>query len=350
MLTTFFLLFVLQAGADAPPKNAPAQRCVPGLSGIACAADNPMNGSNQPPCHVNVDGHLLYPAYATPIPHTSVDILIVTPYGIGTIERFTDAWNQFHVSLPGPSPLFEYWVSINAEGMGMLRQKFFVPRECLPGPGISLDVLLHPAVKQSDGSEDTVAVESLARKVPDKIIQTFDKSMDKKSITTLQQVVNTAPDYYEANLELGLEYKKTDQKEDAIRTLTHALEVNSGSMLARSALAQYSFEAGDFERTAELLDAAARLGSTSPDDYYMLGTSYYKLNRLDLAEAYLYRALSINPTIGKAYLQLYNVYMRAKVPEKALQAVDTYLEKYPEAKDRDYVRSMADKLRKTLKP
>ena len=350
MLTTFLLLLALQ-DASAPPRDAPAPPCPPGLSGLACAADNPMGRSSGPSCSVNVTGHLLYPAYATSIPHTSVDITVIPPTGPPyTMDMiFTDAWNQFRVSL-WPSPLFEYWVSVNAEGMGTLRQKLFVPRECKPDPGISLDILLHPAVKPSDGSEDTVAVESLARKVPDKVLQTFDKSMDKKSITTLQEVLNTAPDYYEANLELGLEYKKTDRQEDAIRTLTHALEINSGSMLARSALGQYSFEADDFQGAINLLSEAVRLGSMSPDDYYMLGTSYYKLGQLDLAEAYLARALSINPTIGKAYLQLYNVYMRAKLPERALQAVDTYLEKYPKTGDHDYVQSMADKLRKTLKP
>ena len=121
-------------------------------------------------------------------------------------------------------------------------------------------------------------------------------------------------------------------------------------MIARSALGQYSFEANDFQKAVDLLDGAARLGSTSPDVYYMLGSSYYKLGQLDLAEANLLRALAIAPSIGKAYLQLYNVYIRGKAPDKTLKAVETYLEKYPDAGDRDYVQSMADKLRKSLKP
>jgi tetratricopeptide (TPR) repeat protein len=121
-------------------------------------------------------------------------------------------------------------------------------------------------------------------------------------------------------------------------------------MLARSELGQYRFEDGQFQEAANLLSEAVRLGSLSPDVYYMLGTSYYKLGQLDLAEASLRRALAINPTIGKAYLQLYNVYMRGKAPDKALKVVDTYLAKYPAASDRAYVQSMADKLRKALKP
>lgn len=301
-----------------------------------------------PPCPpVDIAGHLLYPPYATPIPHTSVDITVITINGIGTIERFTDAWNQFHLKLAPTSPEVEYWVTIRAEGMEPVRQKLFVPRECGPGPGIDLNVLLHSAIKPSETTEDTVAIENLKRKIPQKVVHTFEQ--DTKAVSALQDVIKTAPDYYDANLALGLEYKKQNKPEDSRRTLAHALEVNPGSMLARAALGEYAFEANDFQNAQALLSEAVRLGNISPDVYYMLGTSYYKLNRLDLAEACLLRALSIS-SIGKAYLQLYNVYMKSKMPDKALKSADTYLEKYPDAEDRVYVRSMADKLRKALKP
>jgi len=348
MLPTFLLLFALQGDASAPPRNAPAAPCPAGLSGLACAPDIPMTADGLPPCSVNVDGHLLYPAYATPIPHTSVRIVAFPPLSPPTtIDLYTDAWNQFHVSLAS-SPAVEYWVEIHAEGMGSLRQKLFVPRECKPDPGIGLDILLHPAVKPSEGSEDTVAIESLARKIPGNTVQTFEKSNGKPA--PLAEILKTVPDYYDANLALGLEYKKANQNEDAIRTLTHALEINSGSMLARSALGQYSYEAGDFAKAAELLSEAVRLGSNSSGVYYMLGASYVQLGQLDLAEASLLRALAFTPTVLKAHMQLYNVYMQRHQPDKALKEAETYLKEYPAASDREYVQSIADKLRKALKP
>jgi tetratricopeptide (TPR) repeat protein len=358
MLTTALLLLALQADASAPPKDAPPEKCAAGLSGLACEAVAPATTGG--PCGIDVAGRLVYPAYATPIPHTRVEIQVIPPPPAlpYTIDRYSDAWNQFRISLPGPSPVFEYWLTINAEGMELLRQKVFMPRECKPDPGIALDVLLHPAVKPSDEpSEDTIAVESLGHKVPDKMIQAFDQSMEKKAKAqpqemeaAFQQVVNAAPDYYDASLELGLEYKQANQPAEAVRTLTRALELNSGSMPARAALGEYAFDAGNFQTAADLLSQAARLGSISPDVYYMLGTSYYKLGQLAPAEACLRRALSIAPSIGKAYLQLYNVYMKAKMPEKALHSAQTYVQKYPDAGDRAYVQSMVDKLQKSVKP
>ncbi len=294
-----------------------------------------------------------------PFPYQGVDIIVFPPFDPPhTIELYTDAWNQFHVSLSHPSPVYEYWVEIHAEGMGSLRQKLFVPRECYPDPGIALDILLHPAVKPSEGyEEDTVAIESLARKIPDKITQAFEKSTEKPAKTAPQdvsaplvEILKTTPDYYDATLALGLEYKRAGRSEDSIRTLTHALEINSGSMLARSALGQYSYEANDFRKAVELLSEAVRLGSTSSSVYYMLGASYVQLGQLDLAEASLLRSLKFTPSVPKAHMQLYNVHMARHQPELALKEADTYLEEYPEAKDKAYVQSMTDKIRKTLKP
>jgi tetratricopeptide (TPR) repeat protein len=299
-------------------------------------------------CNVNVDGKLLYPSYGTPIPHTRVVFFPEgRPQSLG-IDAYSNADQEYHLRLRSG----HYYVTVVAEGMELVRQRVTVPNdECLPSPGIQFEILLHTEIKPSIAAEDTIAIESLARKTPASAVQTFEKSVSKKNgPTALQEIVKTAPDYYDANLALGLEYKEAGRREDSIRTFTHALEVNSGSMIARSALGQYAFETQDYRKAADLLSEAVRLGSASAAVYFTLGSSYYKLDQLDPAEASLLRALKLDPGYGNAYLQLYNVYMKAHQPGKALEAAETYLRKYPTAEDREYVRSMADKLRKAAKP
>ncbi len=321
-------------------------------------------------CRTNVSGRLVFPPYATLISHIKVEGIKVTPtyppcdpdptmHNSCSKYVFSNVDGAFDFGMVQSG--LTYAIVVQVDGMEEVRQYFYVPANpggsaCLPGPGIRVDVLLHPATKAAELAEDAVAIEDLARTIPSKDVVAFEESIDKKSKTSpqemlanLQEVLNNAPNYYDANLKLGLEYKKDGQKDAAARVLSHALEVNSGSMMARAALGEYSFEAGDFAKTAELLESATRLGNTSADIFYMLGTSYYKLNRLAPAEASLLRALDIAPSIGKTYLQLYNVYMKAKMPNKALEAVQAYLDKYPKAEDRAYVQSMADKLRQALK-
>ncbi len=124
----------------------------------------------------------------------------------------------------------------------------------------------------------------------------------------------------------------------------------AGTTTELATLGQSSFDAGDFQHAAEQLAEAVRLGSISPNVYFTLGSSYYKLGQTDLAEANLLQALTIDAGFKNAYLQLYNVYMLDQKPQKALEAAEAYLAKYSDGVDRDYVQSMVDKLRTKLKP
>ncbi len=128
------------------------------------------------------------------------------------------------------------------------------------------------------------------------------------------------------------------------------LEINPASMRARAALGQRAYETNKFREAADLLSEAVRLGNISADVYFMLGSSYLKLEETDSAEASLLRAIAISPGFGRAYLALHNVYLKNRQLDKALAQLDTYLEKFPKAEDRDQVRSAADKLRKVIHP
>ncbi len=249
-------------------------------------------------CPVNVEGRLVFPAYTTPFPvkvgasNTGAGCSGGDPNCQREVNSGPDGFFQFGYVNSGPHEL-----AFQPEGMEMVRQEFVVPTNhsaggCFPAPGIHLDVLLHPLAKPSALTEDAVGIENLARKTPDLTIKAFAKNMNneqktgpKEMAATLLEVLKTAPDYYDANLELGLEYKKQGLSEDSVRVLAHALDVNSGSMLARAALGQYSYEAGDFKKAVDLLSEAARLGSKSSGVYYMLGASYIQLGQMDPAEA-----------------------------------------------------------------
>ena len=56
----------------------------------------------------------------------------------------------------------------------------------------------------------------------------------KKAVADLQTALKIAPDYYEANLEMGLLDEKNHQYSEAEKFLNHAIEVNPSSMKART--------------------------------------------------------------------------------------------------------------------
>ena len=211
-------------------------------------------------------------------------------------------------------------------------------------------------------SEVAVSVDSLKVEIPKEAVAAYDRAMDsarrgelKKVVTDLEKAVKLAPDYYDALLELGLRYHKDGKNADAARVMKHALEVNPASMKARAVLGQQAFEADDFQKAADLLGQAVQLGNMTPNVFLMLGVANFKLERLEVAEFGLLRALDVAPGLGLANLALHNVHLsRYRVShdrkdlDKALVQLDTYLAKHPTADDFAKVQAAADKIRKAL--
>jgi tetratricopeptide (TPR) repeat protein len=331
------------------------------------SADNIFGGPRRGPirimvpgCTFHVNGELIFPAYI-PVPQlVDIELQPLNVYG-KWFKATSNVYNQFQFDNVPPD---DYYIVIRIQpGLDAVSQQLFLlPEDCgiqkiVVLPRVLVPMHISPAIKPSPIAEDAVSIEVLKREIPSQAVKAFDKTMDgepkaagQKTTASLDEILKIAPDYYEANLELGLAYRKESQNHESVQALQRALEINPGSMLARAALGQFDFEANDFKNAADLLSQATRLGNTSPDVYYMLGISHYKLNQLDLAEASLLRSLAITPTIGKSHLALYNVYMQLHQPGKALKEADSYLEQYPNAQDHEYVQSMADKLRKTLTP
>jgi tetratricopeptide (TPR) repeat protein len=311
-------------------------------------------------CAFTITGRVIFPAYAEPVHF--FDMELESLGGGFSIPAKSGPYESIFIEHVPTDQGFNFNLKIELPGYDVASQFIALnPLDCHSIEAVRtvyFDVQLHrsPALKPPPLQEDTVSIKTLMSKVPEKIVETFEKNAEQEAkagaaetATSMEHLLQEWPDYYDANLALGLEYQKTGRRDDSIRALNHALELNAGSMIARSTLGGYHFDAGDFETAAKLLDEAARLGSTSPWVYYMLGTSFYKMNRLALAETSLRRALAIAPEIGTPYLQLYNVYMKSKTPDKALKAAQTYLEKYPKAEDRAYVQSLVDKLSQSLK-
>lgn len=269
----------------------------------------------------------------------------------GTVVRATKSGPNGEFRFDGVK-LGSYYFIINTQGLDFVRQPLILDMQNFGSirPMIQLR-RLHG--KSLDEFEDVVSIANLVQSVPKDAIKAVEKALEEqrkndvvKMVAELERALKIAPNYYDANLHLGLHYKKAGQREQAVRLLLRAVEVNSASMKARAALGQLYFEGGEFQKAVDVLSEAARLGNTSPDLYFMLGTSHYKLGALVLAEESLNRTIVMSAgTMGETYLQLHNVYLKNKQLEKALLQLETYLLRFPDAPDRQDIQSRVEKLR-----
>ena len=250
--------------------------------------------------------------------------------------------------------LGRYYIVINAQGIAPVRQQLRLDGTNFGS--VRLEIPLH-GFTAAEGGEDVVDVEKLKQKIHKDAVKAFEKAEEarrkrdiKKFKSELEKALKIAPDFYEANLRLGLYHQGTGSREEALRLLSRALDVNSASIAARTALAEIHFETADFRKTIDALSEVSKLGTSSADVYFMIGTSHYKLGALDIAEENLLRSLTLSPeTMGQSHLQLHNVYLRRRDLPKALEQLDTYLQKFPNVQGRADIQSKADRIRKDVK-
>jgi tetratricopeptide (TPR) repeat protein len=353
-LTLMFLLAVQTAvtGPRAPSTNAMTGALTATCDVMAQGArEHFANG-------IDVIGKLVWPADVTP--HL-LDIELEDEDGNIIRSAKSESNEQFrftHVAVVNATTCAfkNYHIQINADGLDIVRQPLSLSTSNFSGAQLTVQLHRLPGL-HSRNSEAVVSINSLKQAPPKDALAAFDKAMEeqrkgdtRKSVLDFERALRIDPDFYEANLELGLQYGKDGRRDDAMRLLGRALELNPASMRARTALGRYAYESKDFEKTTDLLKVAVQLGETSGDVYFMLGMAYINIDEMDLAEASLLRSLAIAPGKVEIHLALHNIYIKWRQLDRALKELDIFLQEYPDAPEHDRIQAEADKLRKVLQP
>lgn len=285
---------------------------------------------------------------------TMVDVILESDEG-QALDRTTSSPNgEFRFKAV---KLGRYWLVIEGEKFENVRERLEVDVRTFGVVNVTL--VLHPrnGIRASGSGENVVSVDSLRRKAPKDAMKEYEKALDeqrkgdpKKVLDHLQKAIKIFPDFYDAHLQLGSHFQKAGNRPEAIKSFEKAVELDPASIKARNELGQLYLDSQEYEKAAGIEEEALKIGRVTADNFFILGTAYYKLNELDLAEENLQRALTLSPaSMGNAHLQLYNVYMRGRQPMKALEQLDTYLTSFPKASNRDSIQEQADKLRQSLR-
>jgi len=222
---------------------------------------------------------------------------------------------------------------------------------------VNVFIPLRPLVLSNrPADEETVSVDNLLRKLPKDAVNAYNKALEeerkgknKEALANFQKSVKIAPEFFQAQLRLGLHYQKNGATADAIKTLEKAIELNPATAAGRTTLGRLYYDAEEYEKAAEVLDAGVKLPGIPEAAHFFLGSAQYKLGEYDTAEQTLLRLIAIAPAYSASYLQLCNVYMKNRKPAKALEQLDAYLEKFPAATDRASIQDQATKIRELLK-
>lgn len=234
------------------------------------------------------------------------------------------------------------------------------------GRTMIVNIIMTATAEQARYSLDSsvVNVAELGRKYSKKEVGDFQKAQDSRQkgdnarvIELLEEVVRTAPDFYEAHNLLGMAYQSLSRFRDAEKEFNLARNLNAKStvpLVNLAALYLQEAEASEkegplvtnvmYDDSLHMLQAAVRLEPNNPTIFYLFGVGCYRHSSYRLAEVSLNQALNIDPHMGQARLALANVYIRQQKWKDALAQFDTYLSENPKAADRPQVESIRAKV------
>ncbi|PYS31444.1 MAG: hypothetical protein DMG11_01325 [Acidobacteria bacterium] len=186
------------------------------------------------------------------------------------------------------------------------------------------------------GGNQVVDIRQLTANIPKQAIKEYEKAVreikdhnTQRAIERLEKAIKLAPNFYNAHLGLGQEYRKTDRLDAAEHELTRAFELNPREGTPLIQLGEIYLEKDNFERAAEVLSQAIRVAPGSAIAHYALGRARYKLSQYAEAEQAFTRAALLDKDFEAPELMLLHVYVRQGKLSAALSRMDALLRRNP---------------------
>jgi len=228
------------------------------------------------------------------------------------------------------------------------------------GQTMMLDIHLRPK-----GSADA---EKMFAQFPKPAVDSYKKGMDaahngdsKKAVDFLKEAVAVAPTFDAALRDLGLQYLKLNQMNNAAETFEALLKLKPSDGVAHQTLGIALYNLGialvneqqldDAQKKLDGADAhlreAIKLNSPGPTAHYYLGLTLIKFRAYDEAQKELELAISNGgENLAPAHKFLGGLYMSAHRNKEAADELEKYLKLDPKAKDADKIKSSIEQLRK----
>jgi len=282
---------------------------------------------------------------------------------------YADSGGEFNFQKPGISSDQTMYVVVNLEGYKPYRERIFGSFGRSSFEGFVNIFLEREASASSNNGATIVDLKQLRAKIPGKAVDEYEKAMKEaskgnrsKAVDGLQRAIKLAPDFYEAQHTLGLQYLALEKYDDAETALLRARDlspkaaeplINLGTLYYvraenQSDAGRSEDAATMFQKAADLLEESVRRNPLSSAAQSKFGAALYKLGSYERAETVLTRALELDDNEPNARLMLINVYTRGARYNEALQQANLFIAKNPKAPQRASLEAIKQQIEKVL--
>ncbi|HKX29561.1 MAG TPA: tetratricopeptide repeat protein [Blastocatellia bacterium] len=198
---------------------------------------------------------------------------------------------------------------------------------------------------------DLQEVPKSARKAYEKGLKLAQEKKPEEAVKQLELAVREFPEYLQALNKLGEQYLQLKKVAEAQATFEQALAVNPKYALPHINLGLIHTAQRRFADAITEFETGNRLDDSFPISHLNLGLALMSNTPpdFDRAEKEMTRALDLGgKSFAYARLYLFNLNLRRKTVDKAVEQLEAYLKEVPDAPDAQEVRERLANIRKTL--
>lgn len=259
----------------------------------------------------------------------------------GALSTVTDENGQFRFNRLEAGP---YTVVVDADkAYETAREVVNIDREASPG-GRIIDVPIYLKLKST--TDAAFAVPKSALNLYKKAQDSIQSGDGKTAIEHLKGAVAIYANFVQAFNELGVQYLKFGQIDEAADALKSAVKLAPGDFQPRLNYGIALLNQKKFAESEEQLRAALKKNATAPTAHMYLGMALMNQKKLEEAQKELEIAISSNSSeVRVAHKYLGGIYWGMRDYKRAADELETYLKLMPKAGDAERTRAAIKDLR-----
>jgi tetratricopeptide (TPR) repeat protein len=195
-------------------------------------------------------------------------------------------------------------------------------------------------------SAEFAKVPAGARAYYDKAVELGQKAEHEAAIEQLKLAIKEYPQFHQAHNEMGVQYLRTNQLENADAAFQNALKIDSGyfTAMVNRGIANVSMKR--YGESIPILRKAVKMNDKSAVAYSFLGQALANLGLFDDAEKDLQTSLRLGKEqMKEAHRILAIIYADWGNKKKAAEELETYLRLTPDAPDAEKLKEMIAQFR-----
>jgi Flp pilus assembly protein TadD len=353
-----------QQGGQTPPPTQPPPQPQPRQPTVTPTQPSTPNQSR-----VAIRGRIIAGPYN--LDASITEVRFETDGGQPVGFAYANSSGEFNFQQTGMNLDQNLYVVVNVDGFKPYRERVFGAFGMTGFDGFVTIFLERESTVTvpAKGRAAVVDLKQLRAKIPGKAVDEYEKALKEssrgnrsKAVEGLQRAVKLAPDFYEAQHSLGLQYLALQKYDDAETAFLRARDlspkasdplINLGTLYYQKAETQSDGGQADeassnFEKAADALEESIRRNPLSAPAHSYLGAALYKLGSYDEAETALKRALDLDEDQHNARLMLVNVYTKSARYKDALEQTNIFLAKNPKAAQRPALENIKQQIEKVL--